>query len=82
MTDLTRSEYAANNMMFVSGQNVNVANRILEGVTLPTVDGFNPEEQGVNEWTRVLGPSKGKKRVVRAKRSGVIVRVVRAVLGK
>ncbi len=36
----------------------------------------------VNEWARVLGPSKGKKRVVRAKRSGVLVRVIRAVLGK
>jgi hypothetical protein len=35
-----------------------------------------------NDWTRVLGPSKGKTRVIRAKRPGVIVRIVRAVLGR
>lgn len=35
-----------------------------------------------NEWTRVLGPSKGKARIVRTKKPGVLVRVIRAVLGK
>ncbi len=35
-----------------------------------------------NEWTRVLGPSKGNRPVRRVKKQGVIVRVIRAVLGK
>ncbi len=36
----------------------------------------------VNEWTRVLGPSKGKTQRKPVQKPGVLVRVIRAVLGK
>ncbi len=36
----------------------------------------------VNEWVRVLGPSKGNRPVRRVQKQGVIVRVIRAVLGR